>query len=104
MENQINEQREEAIFDSLVHKHMKEIYKMRRAGDNDGLIALQDTLENQAYKMTMEKEPFKFTQKQIKAYTTIGGMETIENIEVSKTGKADRPINNVRILKATIIE
>ena len=121
MENQINEQREENIFNSLAQKHMKEIYKMRKAGDNEGLLELQDTLESQASEMAMEEEPFKFTKKQIDAYTTIGGtphldgaytvfgeviegMDTIENIENSKTGRADRPTNDIRILKATVVE
>jgi cyclophilin family peptidyl-prolyl cis-trans isomerase len=121
MENQINEQREENIFNSLAQKHMKEIYKMRKAGDNEGLLELQDTLESQASAMAMEEEPFKFTKKQIDAYTTIGGtphldgaytvfgeviegMDTIENIENSKTGRADRPTNDIRILKATVVE
>lgn len=121
MENQINEQREENIFNSLAQKHMKEIYKMRKAGDNEGLLELQDTLESQANAMAMEEEPFKFTKKQIDAYTTIGGtphldgaytvfgeviegMDTIEKIENSKTGRADRPTNDIRILKATVVE
>lgn len=121
MENQINEQREENIFNSLAQKHMKEIYKMRKAGDNEGLLELQDTLESQASAMAMEEGPFKFTKKQIDAYTTIGGtphldgaytvfgeviegMDTIENIENSKTGRADRPTNDIRILKATVVE
>ncbi len=121
MESQINEQREEGIFNTLVHKHMKEIYKMRKAGDNAGLLELQDTLEVQAHKMAREQEPFKFTKKQLTAYSTIGGtphldgaytvfgeivdgMETIENIEKSKTGRADRPVNDIRILKATVVE
>ncbi len=121
MENQINEQREENIFNSLAQKHMKEIYKMRKAGDNEGLLELQDTLESQASAMAMEEEPFKFTKKQIDAYTTIGGtphldgaytvfgeviegMDTIEKIENSKTGRADRPTNDIRILKATVVE
>lgn len=121
MENQINEQREENIFNSLAQKHMKDIYKMRKAGDNEGLLELQDTLESQASAMAMEEEPFKFTKKQIDAYTTIGGtphldgaytvfgeviegMDTIEKIENSKTGRADRPTNDIRILKATVVE
>ena len=44
MENKINEQREEALFDSLARQHMKEIYKMRKAGDTAGLLEFQDTL------------------------------------------------------------
>ena len=32
------------------------------------------------------------------------GIETVEKIELTKTGRADRPVENVRILKATVIE
>ena len=119
MENKINEQREEAQFDSLARQHMKEIYKMRKAGDNAGLLELQDTLEAQARELADKEEKFRFTPEQIKAYSTIGGaphldgsytvfgevtegMEVVDNIEIAKTNRADRPIENIRILKASI--
>lgn len=119
MENKINEQREEALFDSLARQHMKEIYKMRKAGDNAGLLELQDTLEAQARELADKEEKFRFTPEQIKAYSTIGGaphldgsytvfgevtegMEVVGNIEIAKTNRADRPIENIRILKASI--
>ena len=119
MENKINEQREEALFDSLARQHMKEIYKMRKAGDNAGLLELQDTLEAQARVLADKEEKFRFTPEQIKAYSTIGGaphldgsytvfgevtegMEVVDNIEIAKTNRADRPIENIRILKASI--
>ena len=119
MENKINEQREEALFDSLARQHMKEIYKMRKAGDNAGLLELQDTLEAQARELADKEEKFRFTPEQIKAYSTIGGaphldgsytvfgevtegMEVVDNIEIAKTNRADRPIENIRILKNSI--
>ena len=119
MENKINEQREEALFDSLARQHMKEIYKMRKAGDNAGLLELQDTLEAQARELADKEEKFRFTPEQIKAYSPIGGaphldgsytvfgevtegMEVVDNIEIAKTNRADRPIENIRILKASI--
>ena len=119
MENKINEQREEALFDSLARQHMKEIYKMRKAGDNAGLLELQDTLEAQARELADKEEKFRFTPEQIKAYSTIGGaphldgsytvfgevtegMEVVDNIEIAKTNRADRHIENIRILKASI--
>ena len=102
-------------------KHMKEIYKMRKAGDTEGLYALQDTLEAQAQAMADKEEKFHFTPEQIQAYTTVGGaphldgsytvfgevvegMETVEKIEIAKTNRADRPLDNIRILKATVVE
>jgi peptidyl-prolyl cis-trans isomerase B (cyclophilin B) len=31
-------------------------------------------------------------------------METVEKIEIARTNRADRPLENIRILKASIIE
>lgn len=66
MENKINEQREETLFDSLARRHMKEIYKMRKAGDNAGLLELQDTLEAQARELADKEEKFRFTPNRSK--------------------------------------
>jgi peptidyl-prolyl cis-trans isomerase B (cyclophilin B) len=121
MAAQKNNQRVETIFNELARKHMKEIYKLRKANDDNALMELQDSLEAQAYAMAKEEEPFMFTPEQLAAYSTVGGaphldgaytvfgevvsgMETVEKIEVTKTGRADRPIENVRILKATVLE
>ena len=100
MENKINEQHEEALFDSLARQHMKEIYKMRKAGDNAGLLELQDTLEAQARELADERRNSRFTPNR-SAYSTVGGaphldgsytvfgevtegMEVVENIEIAK--------------------
>ena len=121
MEGQKNNNRIDEIFNELARKHMKEIYKMRKANDEAGLMALQDSLEAEATAQYKNEEPFMFTPEQIAAYTTIGGaphldgaytvfgqvlegMETVEKIEGTKTGRADRPVENVRILKATVLE
>ena len=121
MAGQKNNARMDTIFNQLARKHMKEIYKLRKANDQNGLLELQDSLEAQAYALYKEEEPFMFTPEQLTAYSTIGGaphldgaytvfgqvvsgMETVEKIEGTKTGKADRPVENVRILKATVIE
>ena len=121
MAGQKNNARMDTIFNQLARKHMKEIYKLRKANDQDGLLELQDSLEAQAYALYKEEEPFMFTSEQLTAYSTIGGaphldgaytvfgqvvsgMETVEKIEGTKTGKADRPVENVRILKATVVE
>ena len=121
MAGQKNNARMDTLFNQLARKHMKEIYKLRKANDQDGLLELQDSLEAQAYALYKEEEPFMFTPEQVTSYTTIGGaphldgsytvfgqvvsgMETVEKIEGAKTGKADRPVENVRILKATVLE
>lgn len=118
---QRNNQRTEEIFNELARKHMKEIFKLRKANDQEALMELQDSLEAQAYAIKQEEEPFMFTPEQISAYTTVGGaphldgaytvfgqviegMDTVEKIEGAKTGRADRPVMDIRILKATVIE
>ena len=121
MENQLNDARLEAVFNELARKHMKEIYKMRKAGDNDGLLELQDSLEAQARGIVAKEPALKFSREQIAAYTTVGGaphldgaytvfgevtegMDVIDKIQAVKTNRADRPETDVRILKATVIE
>lgn len=121
MENQLNDARLENVFNELARKHMKEIYKMRKADDNDGLLELQDSLETQARAIVAKEPALKFSREQIAAYTTVGGaphldgaytvfgevtegMDVIDKIQAVKTNRADRPETDVRILKATVIE
>lgn len=121
MENQMNEARFDTVFQTLARKHMKEIYKMRKANDMEGLMELQDSLENQARKEVAKEPALKFTPEQIKAYTTVGGaphldgnytvfgevvdgMDVVAQIETAKTNRQDRPTQDIRILKATVIE
>lgn len=73
MEQQKNQNKVTEAFNALAQKHMKEIYKMRKANDQDGLYALQDTLFIQAEAEAAKQPDFHFTPEQIKAYTTVGG-------------------------------
>ena len=121
MENQMNDARLDAVFDSLARKHMKEIYKMRKANDEAGLLALQDQLEEQAREQVANQPALKYSKEQIQAYTTVGGaphldgaytvfgevvegMDVVEKIEKTGTNRADRPKVDIRILKASVIE
>lgn len=121
MENQMNEARLDTVFQALARKHMKEIYNMRKANDMEGLMELQDSLENQARKEVAKEPALKFTPEQIKAYTTVGGtphldgnytvfgevvdgMNVVAEIETAKTNRQDRPTQDIRILKATVVE
>lgn len=121
MENQMNEARLENIFNELARKHMKEIYKMRKANDTEGLLELQDSLEAQARAKVAKEPALKYTKEQISAYTTIGGaphldgaytifgevtegMDIVDKIEKVKTNRGDHPEKDIRILKAEVLD
>lgn len=118
---QKNNYRVKEIFSQLMAKHSKEFFKMRKAQDKEGMLVLQDSLQAQAYEEAKKEEKPLFTPEQITAYSTIGGaphldgeytifgqvvegMETVEKIESAPTGRADRPVENIRILKVTVLE
>lgn len=121
MEQQLNQGRLNNAFNALVNKHTKEIYKMRKANDQDGLMNLQDSLIAQAEAQIAGEPEFRFTPEQVKAYTTVGGTphldgeytvfgEVVEGIEIVdkiqnvKTDRSDRPEEDVIIKKVTVID
>ena len=121
MEQQKNQNKVTEAFNALAQKHMEEIYKMRKANDQDGLYALQDTLFIQAEAEAAKQPDFHFTPEQIKAYTTVGGtphldgeytvfgevvegMDIVDKIQQVKTDRSDRPEEDVKIINVSVIE
>lgn len=121
MESQMNENKINVIFNKLAQKHMKEIYKMRKANDEDGLYQLQEKLFAEAQQEAEKQPEFRFTPQQIEAYTTVGGtphldgeytvfgevvegMDIVDKIQQVKTDRNDRPEEDVKILKTTILD
>ena len=121
MEQQKNQNKVTEAFNALAQKHMKEIYKMRKANDQDGLYALQDTLFIQAEAEAAKQPDFHFTPEQITAYTTVGGtphldgeytvfgevvegMDIVDKIQQVKTDRSDRPEEDVKIINVSVIE
>lgn len=121
MEKQKNDNKVTLIFNELAQKHMKEVYKMRKENDEEGLYNLQEKLFAQAETEAAKQADFHFTPEQIKEYTTVGGtphldgeytvfgevvegMDIVEKIQKVKTDRGDRPEEDVKIINVSVIE
>lgn len=121
MEQQTRQRQGRGIFDRLVAQNMDSIMNMQMAGDNDGIMKLQEELNAKTNQIIKEQGPFKFTQEQVDAYMSVGGtpfldndytvfgevidgMKTVDKIESSGTDMSDRPRKDIRIISMEIIK
>ena len=119
MEKQMNENKLTTLFNALAQKHMKEIYKMRKENNEEGLYDLQEKLFAQAQEEAAKQPEFRFTKEQVEAYTTVGGtphldgeytvfgedvegMDIVDKIQNVKTDRNDRPEEDVKIIKVEV--
>lgn len=121
MERQLEMQQQQTIFNQLAKEHREEIMNFRRNRDRAGLQQLQDKLVEETQKKINEIGAPKFTDEQVKAYTTVGGtpflddqytvfgeveegldvMEKIQNVE---TLRGDRPKEDVSMAMEIVEE
>ena len=103
-------------FRTLVERDREKISALEASGDRDGLEALRQSLIAET-ENAVKAEPL--PDNIVNDYTTVGGtphldgqytvfgevisgMDTVEKIENVATGRADRPLEDVRIISATI--
>ena len=111
----------EAPFRQLAMQHINEIRDMQKRNDTKALQELEDKLLAQAREQVKDVPEFKFTEEQIKAYTTVGGtphldgdytvfgevvegMDVVDEIQQVATNPNDRPVDDVVIKKMTILD
>ena len=112
IEKQLAMQQEQAIFNALAKEHHDEIMDLRRNRNRQGLMELQDKLIAETKTKCKETGSPKFTEEQVKTYTTIGGtpfldnqytvfgeveegLDVVERIQNCETLRGDRPKEDI---------
>lgn len=119
LEANLHNQQLQSTFNGLAAQHIDEIRAMQAAGDREGLEKLQQQLVAET-EQTVAANPLKLTDEMRQAYTTVGGaphldgaytvfgevisgMDVIDKIEKVETDGADRPKDDVRIIKMKVL-
>lgn len=110
-----------SVYESYVDANDSVIRANRKAWGRDGLRDFLDSLSYKAKEYVAANPPAKFTEAQSEAYRIYGGapyldgdytvfgevvegMDVVEKIEKVRTDAGDRPLQIIRVKKATILE
>lgn len=112
---------QEKLFQNMVNDKQNEIKKYRIEGNKQKLDALRDSILK-VVTIKAEKNPsYKFTLRQRTDYKTIGGtphldgnytvfgevtegLDIVEKISKAKTGPNDRPLTDIKVIKAEVVK
>ena len=112
---------ERSIFQQIAGDQIEKIKELQLAKDTDGLNALRDSIYAETVKRVDANPAYKLTDEIRQAYKTVGGtphldggytvfgevvkgLEVVTEISKVKTGQADRPVEDVKIIKVTVEE
>lgn len=121
MENQMNEAKVTNIFNSIARKQMAKIRELQQKQDQNALYDLQEKIYAEAVEEAKKTPDFKFTAEQIADYKNVGGtpfldnqytvfgeviegLEVVDSIQVVKTDRSDRPVDDIRILEVEVCD
>ena len=121
LEQQLDKQEGQSIFDRLCIQNRDSIIRLQAAGDEEGIMKLQEELVSKTEQTLKELGKFKFTEEQVDAYMNEGGtpfldrqytvfgevvdgMKVVDKIEASGTDMNDRPRKDIRIITMEIIK
>lgn len=120
MDRQAVMRHKQDVFDRLCKDHKEEIMTLRRMRDQEGLQALQEQLIKETEALTANDTTMMTPQMREDymrlggtphldgTYTVFGrvveGMDVVDKIEAAQTDANDRPIEDIKVIKATVIK
>lgn len=116
-----NERKLEAkLFQEILNTKQDEVKKYRQERNQQKLDELRDSILNVVHAQMQSNLSYKFTDQQRTDYLTLGGtphldgeytvfgeviegLDVIEQISKAKCGRNDRPVEDIKILKAKVV-